>query len=80
MISYFDNISIIHDSILGLNFVNTQFRSDREVSDEDGWTILEVAREHGLDIPALCRYSAVEPSGARRLCMVEVHEGAEFRW
>ena len=36
--------------------------NDREVSGEDDWTILEVAREHGLDIPTLCHHGAVEPS------------------
>jgi bidirectional [NiFe] hydrogenase diaphorase subunit len=51
----------------------------REVSGEEGWTILEVAREHGIDIPTLCHHGAVEPSGACRLCMVEVHDGRRSR-
>jgi bidirectional [NiFe] hydrogenase diaphorase subunit len=53
--------------------------NDREVSGLDGWTILEVAREHGIDIPTLCHHGAVEPSGACRLCMVEVDEGRRSR-
>ncbi len=53
--------------------------NDREVSGEDGWTILEVAREHGIDIPTLCQHGAVEPSGACRLCMVEVHDRRRSR-
>jgi bidirectional [NiFe] hydrogenase diaphorase subunit len=53
--------------------------NDREVSGEDGWTILEVARCHGIDIPTLCQHGAVEPSGACRLCMVEVDDGRRTR-
>ena len=53
--------------------------NDREVSGENGWTILEVAREHGIDLPTLCHHGAVEPSGACRLCMVEVHDGRRSR-
>jgi NADH dehydrogenase/NADH:ubiquinone oxidoreductase subunit G len=53
--------------------------NDREVSGEDGWTVLEVAREHGIDIPTLCHHGAVEPSGACRLCMVEVNDGRRSR-
>jgi bidirectional [NiFe] hydrogenase diaphorase subunit len=53
--------------------------NDREVSGAEGWTVLEVAREHGIDIPTLCHHGAVEPSGACRLCMVEVHDGRRNR-
>jgi bidirectional [NiFe] hydrogenase diaphorase subunit len=53
--------------------------NDREVSGAEGWTVLEVAREHGIDIPTLCHHGAVEPSGACRLCMVEVHDGRRSR-
>ncbi|MHB9075291.1 MAG: 2Fe-2S iron-sulfur cluster-binding protein [Desulfobaccales bacterium] len=51
----------------------------RVVSGEDGWTILEVAREHDIDIPTLCHHGAVEPAGACRLCMVEVGDGRRSR-
>ncbi|MFH1560064.1 MAG: 2Fe-2S iron-sulfur cluster-binding protein [Chloroflexota bacterium] len=47
----------------------------REVKAEEGSTILEVAREQGIDIPSLCYHEAVIPAGACRLCVVEV-EGA----
>jgi bidirectional [NiFe] hydrogenase diaphorase subunit len=53
--------------------------NDREVCGAEGWTVLEVAREHGIDIPTLCHHGAVEPSGACRLCMVEVHDGRRSR-
>lgn len=40
-----------------------------------GQTILELAREHGLDIPTLCHFDGLEPSGGCRLCMVELQGG-----
>ncbi len=39
-----------------------------------GWTVLEVARFLGLDIPTLCHYDGLEPWGACRLCLVEVFD------
>ncbi len=51
----------------------------KEVQGEDGWTILEAARISGIDIPTLCFHGAVEPSGACRLCMVEVNDGRRRR-
>ncbi len=51
----------------------------REVSGEDGWTILEVAREHAIDIPTLCSHGTLEPSGACRLRMVEVNDRPRSR-
>jgi len=42
------------------------------VSGRAGMTILEVARENGIDIPTLCHVSGLPPMGACRLCVVEV--------
>jgi bidirectional [NiFe] hydrogenase diaphorase subunit len=39
---------------------------------EDGQTVLEVARANGIRLPALCYHPALKPSGACRLCAVEV--------
>jgi NADH dehydrogenase/NADH:ubiquinone oxidoreductase subunit G len=46
-----------------------------EVKARSGWTILETAREYGIDIPTLCFHPAVSASGACRLCMVELRDG-----
>ncbi len=35
-------------------------------------TILELARENGIDIPTLCYHSDLSPIGACRICVVEV--------
>lgn len=40
-----------------------------------GETILEVARRNGIDIPTLCYMKGASPTGACRMCLVEV-EGA----
>lgn len=47
----------------------------RELKAEEGQTILQVARENGIDIPTLCHHEAIEPYGACRLCIVEVSKG-----
>src|SRR3954466_11332742 len=45
---------------------------DKAVSANEGQTLLEVARENGLDIPTLCHLDGVSDVGACRLCLVEV--------
>jgi NADP-reducing hydrogenase subunit HndD len=44
----------------------------KEVSGRPGMTILEAARENGIDIPTLCYIQDLLPIGACRLCVVEV--------
>ena len=44
----------------------------KKVEAEEGQTILEVAREEGIDIPTLCYHEAVSSAGACRMCVVEV--------
>ncbi len=46
--------------------------NDTPVSGRAGQTILEVARENGIDIPTLCYLEDLPPVGACRLCVVEV--------
>jgi len=50
-----------------------------EFKAEEGQTILQVARENGIDIPTLCHHEAIEPYGACRLCIVEVTKGKHTR-
>jgi formate dehydrogenase alpha subunit len=47
----------------------------RAIQAAKGKTILEVAREHGIFIPALCYHHALHPIGACRICVVEVKPG-----
>jgi bidirectional [NiFe] hydrogenase diaphorase subunit len=51
----------------------------RELTAEEGQTILQVARENGIDIPTLCHHEAIEPYGACRLCIVEISRGRRSR-
>jgi len=54
------------------------FKIDGEpVSCERDTMLLEVAREHGIDIPAPCHHDALFDYGACRLCLVEIEED---RW
>lgn len=51
----------------------------REFQAEEGRTILEVARDNGIEIPALCYNEGVEPYGACRLCLVEISKNHRTR-
>ncbi|MFO8006723.1 MAG: molybdopterin-dependent oxidoreductase, partial [Candidatus Brocadiia bacterium] len=44
----------------------------REVTAREGQTILQVALAHGIDIPHLCYDPRLSPTGACRLCVVEI--------
>ena len=45
----------------------------------DGETILAVARRHGIDIPTLCHLKGATPTGACRICMVEVEKARSLQ-
>ncbi len=42
------------------------------VQAEPGEMLLDIIRRQKIDIPTLCHHDAIEPSGACRLCMVEI--------
>ncbi len=44
----------------------------QELTFEPGETILDVARRNGIDIPTLCHLKGTAPTGACRVCVVEV--------
>jgi iron-only hydrogenase group A len=44
----------------------------RTVEAQDGDTLLAAARRAGITIPTLCHYEGLPPSGACRMCVVEV--------
>jgi len=45
---------------------------DKEISVEQGQTLLEAARENGMDIPTICFHEATTPNALCRICVVEV--------
>jgi NADH dehydrogenase/NADH:ubiquinone oxidoreductase subunit G len=51
----------------------------KKVEAQEGATVLKVARDNGIVIPTLCSHEAVEPSGACRLCVVELKKDKRTR-
>ncbi len=52
----------------------------RSIDTEPGKTILEVARENGIEIPSLCYHPGLESFGACRLCVVEITKPGWDGW
>src|SRR5215212_9645508 len=44
----------------------------KEISIEQGMTLLDAARENGIDIPTICFHDATTANGLCRMCVVEV--------
>jgi NADH dehydrogenase/NADH:ubiquinone oxidoreductase subunit G len=44
----------------------------QEVASEGGKTLLELARQHGIDIPTICFHEATTSNALCRICVVEV--------
>jgi bidirectional [NiFe] hydrogenase diaphorase subunit len=53
--------------------------NDQEVQAEEGTTLLEAAREIGIEIPTLCYNEELSNYGACRLCLVEIFRGNRSR-
>lgn len=51
----------------------------KEVRAEEGITILEAAREAGIEIPTLCYHTELMPHGTCRICSVEVETRGRMR-
>ena len=51
----------------------------KEVKAREGMTILEAAKEAGIEIPTLCYHEKLEPYGACRICSVEVERRGRVR-
>jgi formate dehydrogenase major subunit len=54
-----------------MNMVNITINGQK-ISAQMGITILQAARQAGVDIPTLCDHPALSPAGACRMCIVEV--------
>jgi iron-only hydrogenase group A len=44
----------------------------KKIKAQQGKTILEIARENGIDIPSLCYHPDVSPKAGCRLCLVQI--------
>lgn len=54
---------------------NTLIIDGRELTFDTGETILQVAQRNGIDIPTLCYLKRAAPTGACRMCLVEIEGG-----
>jgi NADH dehydrogenase/NADH:ubiquinone oxidoreductase subunit G len=53
--------------------MTTTFQMDgKEITVEDGKTILDAARDNGINIPTICFHEATTANGLCRMCVVEV--------
>lgn len=50
----------------------TLIMDGRELTIEEGQTLLDAARENGIDIPTICFHEATTANGLCRMCVVEV--------
>lgn len=48
--------------------------NEKEITAEEGQTVLEAARQHDITIPTLCYHKDLSPVGSCRLCVVEVEK------
>ena len=51
----------------------------RKVQANEGETILAALRREGIHVPTLCHMDGLPPSGACRLCVVEVEGAANLK-
>ena len=59
--------------------VKTLTINGRQVTAADGKTILDVAREHDIQIPTLCHFDGLSEHGACRLCLVEIQGSSKLQ-
>ena len=50
----------------------TLIMDGKEISIEQGMTLLDAARENGIDVPTICFHEATTANGLCRMCVVEV--------
>jgi len=59
--------------------VGTFIMDGKEYEADESRTVLEIAKEHGIDIPTLCHHKSLPPYGACRLCLVEIIWGKKSK-
>jgi predicted molibdopterin-dependent oxidoreductase YjgC len=48
--------------------------NDKKIQAQSGQSILQAAKEAGINIPVLCNHPALPPEGACRICLVEIEK------
>lgn len=51
----------------------------KEIEAEEGMTILEAARDGGIEIPTLCHHENLEPYGTCRICTVDAEKNGRSK-
>lgn len=71
-----ESVAIQQDSKMLKNDLSIKiFIDDKECYAKQGESILNVARNHGINIPTLCDLKKLTPTGACRMCVVEEDNG-----
>jgi bidirectional [NiFe] hydrogenase diaphorase subunit len=52
---------------------------DKDIRVKEGMTILEAAKQSGIEIPTLCHENGLEPYGACRICSVEIEKNGRTK-
>ena len=53
--------------------------NDINITVDEGFTLLQAARNAGVHIPTLCYHEKIKPHGACRLCLVEIEKKGKRR-
>ncbi len=48
--------------------------NNKKIQAQSGQTVLQAAKEAGINIPVLCHHPALPPAGACRICLVEIEK------
>jgi NADH dehydrogenase/NADH:ubiquinone oxidoreductase subunit G len=59
--------------MIKVNMTITLTIDGQEVTTEPGKTLLDVARENGIDIPTICFHEATTANALCRICVVDLH-------
>ncbi|MFP3952877.1 MAG: formate dehydrogenase subunit alpha [Candidatus Acetothermia bacterium] len=62
---------------ISTDLVEIEINGEKLTGDK-GSTILEIAQENGIEIPTLCHMDQLEPTGACRMCFVELVDSGEM--
>jgi aldehyde:ferredoxin oxidoreductase len=54
--------------------------NNKTVQVEEGKTILDAAKQEGINIPTLCHHPSLDPYASCRVCMVKINDGRKDRW
>ena len=54
--------------------------NEQEVEAQEGWTVLETAKQYGIHIPTLCYHERSHPAGPAACASWKFEKGTGPRW